>query len=121
PGTHASTFGGNPLAAVCASVVVDELTRGGVLQRAQIAGEYLAGRLADMARRLGDRVVEVRGQGLLRGVELPHPAAPTIGRCRELGLLINAAGERVLRLAPPLVVEHVEIDEAVDAIERAIA
>jgi acetylornithine/N-succinyldiaminopimelate aminotransferase len=120
PGTHASTFGGNPLAATCASVVFDELTEGGVLQRAQIAGEYLAGRLGDMARRLGDRVVEVRGQGLLRGVELPGEAAPVIARCRELGLLLNAAGERVVRMAPPLIVEHVQIDEAVDIIERAI-
>jgi len=121
PGTHASTFGGNPLAAVCASAVVDELVEGGVLERAQVAGEYLAGRLGDMGRRLGSRVVECRGAGLLRGIELPGPAAPAIARCRELGLLVNAAGERVIRLAPPLIVEHVEIDEAVDVVERAIA
>jgi acetylornithine/N-succinyldiaminopimelate aminotransferase len=121
PGTHASTFGGNPLAATCASIVFDELTAGGVLQQSQVAGEYLAGRLGDMARRLGDRVVEVRGQGLLRGVELPGAAAPVIARCRELGLLLNAAGERVIRMAPPLIVEHVEIDEAVDMIERALS
>jgi len=121
PGTHASTFGGNPLAAACASVVFDELVHGGVLQHAQVAGEYLAGRLADMARRLGDRVVDTRGQGLLRGIELPGEAAPVIARCRELGLLLNAAGERVVRMAPPLIVEHVQIDEAVDIIERAIA
>ncbi|WP_373048921.1 acetylornithine transaminase [Vulgatibacter sp.] len=120
PGTHASTFGGNPLAAACATAVFDELTTGGVLEHAQIAGEYLAGRLGDMARRLGDRVVETRGQGLLRGIELPGEAGKVIGRCRELGLLVNAAGERVVRLAPPLVVEHVQIDEAVDVIERAI-
>ena len=121
PGTHASTFGGNPLAAACASVVFDELVHGGVLQHAQVAGEYLAGRLADMARRLGDRVVDTRGQGLLRGIELPGEAAPVIARCRDLGLLLNAAGERVVRMAPPLIVEHVQIDEAVDIIERAIA
>ncbi|MGB3612067.1 MAG: aspartate aminotransferase family protein [Cellvibrio sp.] len=120
PGTHASTFGGNPLAAVCASAVIDELL-GGVLQHAQVAGEYLAGRLGDMARRLGDKVVETRGMGLLRGVELPREAAPVIARCREMGVLLNAAGERTIRMAPPLVVEHVEIDEAVDVIERAIA
>lgn len=120
PGTHASTFGGNPLAAVCASVVFDELTTGGVLERSRIAGDYFAGRLGGMARRLGDRVVEARGVGMLQGVELPGPAAPVIARCREMGLLVNAAGERVVRMAPPLIVEHVQIDEAVDILERAI-
>jgi len=120
PGTHASTFGGNPLAAVCASVVVDEL-RGGVLEHARVAGEYFEARLGDMARRLGSKIVAARGAGLLRGVELPVPAAATVARCREMGLLTNAAGERVVRMAPPLVVEHVQIDEAVDILERAIA
>lgn len=120
PGTHASTFGGNPLAAVCASVVFDELTTGGALERSRIAGDYFAGRLGGMARRLGDRVVEARGVGMLQGVELPGPAAPVIARCREMGLLVNAAGERVVRMAPPLIVEHVQIDEAVDILERAI-
>ncbi len=120
PGSHASTFGGNPLAAACASVVIDELVGGGLLERARDVGEYLGGRLADMARRVGDRVVEVRGVGLLRGVELPKEAAPTIARCRELGLLVNAAGEKTVRFAPPLVVEHVQVDEAVDLLERAL-
>ncbi|AKU89775.1 aspartate aminotransferase family protein [Vulgatibacter incomptus] len=121
PGTHASTFGGNPLAAACASAVFDELLDGGVLERGQIAGEYLAARLGDMARRLGpEKVVEARGQGLLHGVELLGPAAPVISRCRELGVIVNAAGEKVVRLAPPLIIEHVQIDEAVDVLERAI-
>ena len=121
PGTHASTFGGNPLAARCASAVFDELLEGGVLERARVAGSYLEARLHEMVRRLGpEKVVEVRGLGLLWGVELPVPAAATIGRCRELGMLVNAAGERVVRLAPPLVVEHVQIDEAVAILEQAI-
>lgn len=121
PGTHASTFGGNPLAASCASAVFDELLEGGVLERARTAAEYLEGRVNEMARRLGpEKVVEVRGLGMLWGVELPKPAASTIARCRELGVLVNAAGERVVRLAPPLVVEHVQIDEAVATLEQAI-
>jgi len=121
PGTHASTFGGNPLAARCASAVFDELLEGGVLERARVAGSYLEARLHEMVRRLGpEKVVEVRGLGLLWGVELPVPAAATIGRCRELGMLVNAAGERVVRLAPPLVVEHVQIDEAVAILEQAV-
>lgn len=121
PGTHASTFGGNPLATHCAKVVFEELLEGGVLEKAKTTADYLQGRLAEMARRLGpELVVEVRGLGLLQGVELPRPAAPTIARCRELGVLVNAAGERVVRLAPPLVVEHVQVDEAVATLEEAI-
>jgi len=121
PGTHASTFGGNPLAAACASVVIDELLQGGVLEASRLAGDYLEARLSDMARRLGkEKVVETRGVGLLRAVELPGPSAPVISRCRELGLLVNAAGERVVRLAPPLIVEHVQIDEAVELLQKAI-
>jgi len=121
PGTHASTFGGNPLATRCASAVFDELLEGGVLERARVAGSYLEARLHEMARRLGpEKVVEVRGLGLLWGIELPVSAAATIGRCRELGMIVNAAGDRVVRLAPPLIVEHVQIDEAVAILEQAI-
>src|SRR5690606_13617159 len=121
PGTHASTFGGTPLAASRASAVFDDPLEGGVLERARTAAEYLEGRVNEMARRLGpEKVVEVRGLGMLWGVELPKPAASTIARCRELGVLVNAAGERVVRLAPPLVVEHVQIDEAVATLEQAI-
>ncbi|HWV38775.1 MAG TPA: aspartate aminotransferase family protein [Vulgatibacter sp.] len=120
PGTHASTFGGNPLAAACAVVVMNELASG-VLERGRIAGEYLGARLDDMARRLGpEKVVEVRGAGLLRGVQLPHEAVATISRCRELGMIVNAAGTHTVRFAPPLVVEHVEIDEAVAILEQAL-
>lgn len=122
PGTHASTFGGNPLAAACASAVFDELLEGGVLESGRIAGEYLQARLSDMGRRLGpEKVVDVRGVGMLWGVELPQPAAATISRCRELGVLVNAAGPRVVRLAPPLIIEHVQIDEAVAVLEQSIA
>lgn len=120
PGTHASTFGGNPLAASCAVAVLDELTRGGVLEHGREMGEYLGRKLEEMAARLGNRVREVRGVGLLRGIELPGPAAGAIARARDLGLLTNAAGERVIRLAPPLVVEREQIDEAVEILERAI-
>src|SRR5690606_27423513 len=109
------------LATHCAKVVFEELLEGGVLEKAKTTADYLQGRLAEMARRLGpELVVEVRGLGLLQGVELPRPAAPTIARCRELGVLVNAAGERVVRLAPPLVVEHVQVDEAVATLEQAI-
>lgn len=122
PGTHASTFGGNPLATRCAVEVLDVLLEEGRLEQVRTTGEYLQARLVEMARRLGpEKVAEVRGLGLLWGVELPVAATPIIARCRELGVLVNAAGEKVVRLAPPLIIEHVQVDEAVAALERAIA
>lgn len=121
PGTHASTFGGNPLATRCAAEVFDLLLGGGILENASARASHLQKRLEEMASRVGtERVVEVRGLGLLWGVELPRPAAPVIARCRELGVIVNAAGANVVRLAPPLVIEDSQIDEGVATLERAI-
>ncbi|MEE8580577.1 MAG: aspartate aminotransferase family protein [Myxococcota bacterium] len=121
PGTHASTFGGNPLAAACAAAVLDELLEGGVLERSREIGAYLARRLDDLAARLGEEiVVEARGAGLLRALELREPAAHVIERCRQQGVLVISAGPQVLRLAPPLVIERHQIDEGVAVLERAL-
>ena len=122
PGTHASTFGGNPLAAACACAVFDELVDGGVLESARKVGDHFGARLDGLAARLGpDRVVEARGKGHLRAIELTTPAGPVIDRCREAGVLVIGAGEKILRMAPPLVITESEIDRAVEVIESAIA
>ena len=122
PGTHGSTFGGNPLAAACASAVLDVLIEEGVLEHGRRMGQYLGDALDKLARRLGSkRVRETRGVGLLRALELTSPAAPVVERCREGGVLVITAGETVLRLAPPLVIEQSELQEGVDVIEKAIA
>ncbi len=122
PGTHGSTFGGNPLAAACASAVLDVLIEEGVLEHGRRMGQYLGDALDRLARRLGSkRVRETRGVGLLRALELTSPAAPVVERCREGGVLVITAGETVLRLAPPLVIEQSELQEGVDLIEKAIA
>lgn len=121
PGTHASTFGGNPLAAACASAVMDELIEGGVLANAKRMGELLADHLDAMASRLGpSRVVEARGSGLLRALELPGPAAPVIERCREAGVLVIQAGANVVRLAPPLIITPAQVEEGVEVLERCL-
>jgi acetylornithine/N-succinyldiaminopimelate aminotransferase len=122
PGTHASTFGGNPLAAACACAVLDTLTAGGVLETAQKGGARLGQSLEAMAHRLGpDRVVEIRGSGHLRGIELTQPATGVIHRCREAGVLVISAGPSNIRLAPPLVISNDQIDEGLAVLESAIA
>jgi predicted acetylornithine/succinylornithine family transaminase len=121
PGTHASTFGGNPLAAACATAVLDELLGGGVLEYAQKVGVYFEERLERLAEKVGaERVVEVRGAGHLRAIELTEPAAPYITRCREEGVLVIQAGEKIIRLAPPLVITEEELDEGIGVLERVL-
>ncbi len=121
PGTHGSTFGGNPLAAACATVVLDELTEGGVLEHAEAMGRKLGERLDAMAKRFGsDKVVEARGMGLLRGLELHGPAADVVSGCREQGVLVISAGANVVRIAPPLVIEEAELDRGLDVLEKVL-
>ncbi len=121
PGTHASTFGGNPVACAAAVAVLETIEREGLLQSCRDAGEYLRGRLYELRRRVGERVVEIRGRGLLVGVELSAEAAPVVARCRELGMIVNLASEKVVRFAPALNVELPDLDEATDILERALA
>ncbi len=122
PGTHGSTFGGNPLAAACASVVIRELTEGGVLAHAQEMGRYLGEALADLANRLGPkRIVAARGAGLLRALELPGPAASAIEGCREAGVLVIPAGANVLRMAPPLIIEKAQLDSGIKVLEEVLS
>jgi acetylornithine/N-succinyldiaminopimelate aminotransferase len=117
PGTHASTFGGNPLATAAASAVMDMLAEG-LLERVQQAGERLSRRLAAV----GGRSSGERGAGLLRALLLSEDLAPkVVAKARELGLLVNAIGERVVRLAPPLTVSDEEIDHASELLAEAIS
>ncbi len=121
PGTHGSTFGGNPLAAACACAVLDVLIEDGVLDHGRRMGETLAAQLEAMASRLGpDRIVETRGAGLLRAIELTGPVGPVVDRCRREGVLVITAGEKILRLAPPLTIEQSELSEGLSVIEKAI-
>jgi acetylornithine aminotransferase len=115
PGTHASTFGGNPLACAAALAVCRVLLEGRVLDQAKRMGEYLAKGLADCKDR--HRVVrEVRGLGLLQGLELDIDAKAVVSDCLVRGVLVNATSERVLRFVPPLVITQREIDRLMETL-----
>ena len=120
PGSHASTFGGNPLATACGSAVLTELLEGGVLEKARATGDFFGQRLEAVSRAAGTRVVESRGLGLLQALECNAPVGPVIDRCREEGVLVISAGTNTLRLAPPLIISEAQIDEGIDVVERAI-
>jgi len=109
PGTHGTTFGGGPLACAAGLAVVDALESEGLLANAHDVGEYLkAGLQAELGSLPG--VVEVRGRGLMLGVELARPCGVLASRALEAGLLINVTRERVIRLLPPLILSRAEAD-----------
>lgn len=120
PGDHGSTFGGNPLACAAALAVVETLEDEGLPARAAEVGAYFVDQLHALAGR-HPVMTEVRGLGLLVGVDLSTEAAGVVTACRERGLLINAVQPKTLRFAPPLIVTKAEVDQAVTILDAALA
>jgi predicted acetylornithine/succinylornithine family transaminase len=120
PGSHGSTFGGTPFVASVALATLTTVLDEKIPDRAARMGQ----RLMDGLRALGGRhpaIREVRGRGLLIGVGLSRPVGPLVDACREAGLLVLSAGEQVLRLAPPLIVEERDCDRALAIIDAVLA
>jgi acetylornithine aminotransferase len=120
PGSHGSTFGGNPLACRAARAVLDILEAEGLVAR---AGERGAALLRAFQERLSDSpgVIEIRGRGLMIGIELDRPCGELVGRALAAGLLINVTAERVIRLLPPLILDEAEADQLVDTLSGLVA
>jgi acetylornithine/N-succinyldiaminopimelate aminotransferase len=114
PGDHGSTFGGNPVTSAAAVAVCDTLDDD-LLAQVRDTGTLLAEGLASIPG-----VTEVRGVGLLIGAELDRPAGEVVTACLEHGLLVGSAGERVLRLTPPLIVGAAEVDRALEVLEEVL-
>ena len=110
PGTHASTFGGNPLACAAALKVLDLLLEGGKLEQGRAAGEYLAKGLATLSEQFSC-IRETRGMGLLQGLELTIDGKPLVMECLERRVLINCTMGRVLRFVPPFIISNSQIDQ----------
>ena len=113
PGTHGSTFGGNPLVAAAAVATLRAIEEEGLLNRCEEMGEYLLGELEWLHGRFPGLIAEVRGIGLMIGMELSVPAGDVVKKGLERGVLLNVAQERVLRFVPPLVVTKAEVDEMI--------
>jgi ornithine--oxo-acid transaminase len=120
PGDHGSTFGGNPLGAAVAREALKVLVEEGLAENALVQGEYVLGRLQRVE---SDYVVEVRGRGLLTGVELNPEAGGArrfVQALKDQGLLCKETHEHVLRFAPPLVITREDVDWALERIERVL-
>jgi acetylornithine/N-succinyldiaminopimelate aminotransferase len=115
-GQHASTFGGSPLACAAALASIEAIKEEGLLKRSKEIGTYFMEKLRVMNR---DDIVEVRGKGLMIGVEIKYPCSRFVDFAREQGVLVNCTSESVLRLVPPLVITKEQIDMVADVLEQA--
>jgi predicted acetylornithine/succinylornithine family transaminase len=119
PGSHGTTFGGNPVACAAALAVLDILEEEGLPAKAETMGIYLKAQLAALQQRF-PCIREVRGRGLLLGMELDRPGKRLADLCQEGGLLVNCTAERVIRFMPPLTITRPEVDEAIAILENAL-
>jgi acetylornithine/N-succinyldiaminopimelate aminotransferase len=119
PGDHGSTFGGGPLACAAAVAVMRTVELEGLVEHAAEVGDYLAESLSALADR-GAPIAGVRGRGLMLGVALSSDVARDVAAAAlDEGLIVNAIGDRTLRLVPPLIITRDEVDEAVLRLSRA--
>jgi acetylornithine/N-succinyldiaminopimelate aminotransferase len=121
PGTHGSTFGGNPLATAVGAAVLDAVLEPGFLDTVNARANRLSQGLAQLKDEFPGIVLEVRGKGLLAGVKLAPPVADAVKAVIGEKLLAVGAGENVMRILPPLNVSDADIAEGLARLRRALA
>ena len=119
PGSHGSTFGGNPLAIAAANAVLDVMLKPGFFEHVQKMSLLLKQKLASVVDRYPSVLTEVRGEGLLIGVKAVVPSADLVSALRDERLLTVGAGDNVVRFLAPLIVSEAEIEHSVQSLERA--
>jgi len=120
PGAHATTFGGTPLVTAVALKVLQTLVEEDLISNAAIMGNYLIEKLLTLKQK-HKSIEAVRGKGLLVGVQLSEPGAFVVSACREKGYLVNCIQDRILRLAPPLIIGREEIDGLIECLDEVLA
>lgn len=110
PGDHGSTFGGNPLACAAANAALRVMLDENLPEKAATTGSYFMTQLKDLQAKFPDKIVEVRGRGLILGMELSKPGKPIVDACLQKGMIINCTAGNVIRLVPPLIISKLEID-----------
>jgi len=120
PGTHAATFGGNPLSCAAGVATVETILREGILENCQKIGAYFGERLKDFQQKYSF-IQEVRGRGLMWGIELDRDGSEVVQNCLQKGLIINCTMNTVLRFLPPLIISRDEVDRGFSILDRALA
>jgi len=117
PGTHASTFGGNPVAMAAGAAVMKTLLQGDVLNNCRMMGSYFMNRLMVLKKRYPAIIKEVRGKGLIIGMELNREGKEIVRQCLRQGIIINCTMDKILRFVPPLIISRREIDRCLSVLE----
>ena len=117
PGDHGTTFGGGPLVCAAANAVLDTIVDENILDNVNEVGDYFISELKKFDK---DVIAEVRGKGLMVGLELTKPGAEYVDKLREAGFLINCTADKVLRFVPPLIITKEEVDEFVKALDEIL-
>ena len=112
-GVHGTTFGGNPVACAAGIAVITELIDHGVMKNAETQGQLLKSQLLELKAEFPALISEVRGFGLMIGVELTRECESTVTALRERGILLNCTNNNVLRFLPPLIIQDSHIREAI--------
>jgi len=120
PGSHASTFGGTPLVTAVALEVLGQISTASFLEEVRRVGEYFQQRLLALKKKY-PFIKEVRGRGLILGIELDFPGSEVVAQCQERGVLINCTAEKVLRFLPPLIVTSTEVDQLIETLESVFS
>ncbi|HEV2356734.1 MAG TPA: acetylornithine transaminase [bacterium] len=119
PGTHGTTFGGNPLVCAAALAVIDTIEAERLVENARETGAYLMGRLSELAART-PAVTEVRGRGLMVAAEVTLPSEKVVAACLARGLLVNNVRPTSVRFVPPLIATRADVDRAIELFEAAL-
>ncbi len=120
PGDHGSTFGGNPLACAAALAVLETIETEELMQNALTMGRILIQKLADLKNKYPGLIKEVRGKGLMVGVELTRPGREVVDLCLEQGAIINCTAGNVLRFVPPLNISRNHVDEVISIVDDVL-
>jgi acetylornithine/N-succinyldiaminopimelate aminotransferase len=119
PGSHGSTFGGNPLACAAALATLNAIEEDSLLDNARIRGEAIRDGLRQAFAGLSS-VVDIRGEGLMIGIELDRPCAELVAVARDAGVLINVTADKVIRLVPPLIYGESEVNDLVAVVSAVV-
>ncbi len=121
PGTHGSTYGGNPLACAVVREVVPRINSKAFLDEVKTKGEHLKEKLTDLKEKYPEKIKEVRGTGLIQGVEFFEAPGPIVNKALEEGLVLISAANNTIRIIPPLTITVEEIDKGVELLDTVLA